>query len=122
MYNPLKTRKGRLEFKIGEELSKDKPNLDKIISSIEDYQLDNLKTIYRLKRNKKIEINKINGSLKQTIDAHGPITKELIGSCSKRIYGSLLSTKKRDKFRKISIRDVLIGIIISAIVFIILFA
>lgn len=121
MYNPLKTRRGRLEQNIQNELSKENPNLEVIVSCIEDYQKDNIKTITKLKRTKKIDMSRINGALKQSINAHGPITKELIGSAGKRIYGSLLDKSKKP-FRVISIRDILIGIGISLIFFLVLFA
>jgi hypothetical protein len=43
----------------------------------------------------------INGALKQTINAHGPITKERIGSATKRILGAL----KRIKLTKDNINE-----------------
>lgn len=63
---------------------------------------------------------KISGALKQTINAHGPITKELIGSATKRIYGNLLMNPnevKKDK--RISVRDVLIGVAIGVTIMLI---
>jgi len=36
----------------------------------------------------------INGALKQTINAHGPITKKHIGSATKRILGALGRLRK----------------------------
>jgi len=116
MDNPLKSRRGRLEKKIEEELLKPDPILKNIIDYIDEYETDNLNTIEKLKRVKKIEMARINGALRQSINAHGPITKELIGSASKRIYGSLLEPFKRG-FKTFSIRDIVIGIIISSIFF-----
>jgi len=117
MFKSLKTRKERLRHKILEELLKDNPNVDKIIYIIEEYESDNINTIEKLKRDKRIELNRINGALKQTINAHGAITKELIGSAAKRIYGSLLDYSNCVKFRTISIRDILIGFVIGVIFF-----
>jgi len=117
MFKSLKTRKERLRHKILEELLKDNPNVDKIIYIIEEYESDNINTIEKLKRDKRIELNRINGALKQTINAHGAITKELIGSAAKRIYGSLLDYSNCVKFRTISIRDILIGFLIGVIFF-----
>lgn len=117
MFKSLKTRKGRLRHKKLEELLKDNPNVDEIIYIIEEYESDNINTIEKLKRDKRIELNRINGALKQTINAHGAITKELIGSAAKRIYGSLLDYSNCVKFRTISIRDILIGFVIGVIFF-----
>jgi hypothetical protein len=39
----------------------------------------------------------ISGALKNTIDSHGPITRELIGSASKRIAGQIREAAKRER-------------------------
>lgn len=67
--------------------------IDKIIDLFEQYESENLQTIEKLTRNKTVEVRKISGALKQTINVHGPITKVLIGSATKRIYGALLEPK-----------------------------
>lgn len=69
--------------------------IDEMLEVYEEYQKENLKNIKKLKRNKNLEIRKISGALKQTINVHGPITKVLIGSASKRIYGSFLENKQK---------------------------
>ena len=94
------TRRGKL--KSGLELNLlnktvGSSEIEDILNIVDEYEKDNLDTIEKLKRDKKVELNKINGALKQTIHAHGPITKILIGSASKRIYGSLLNNKKSIK-------------------------
>lgn len=89
-FNKIRTRRGKLERKIQVELTKPKPNIQYILSAIEDFEKDNLDTIEKLKRSKTYDSRKISGALKSTIAAHGPITKVLIGSATKRIYGSLL--------------------------------
>lgn len=91
-------RKTILRKKIEEELKTEKPSIDKIINYIDEYEVANLETIKKLKRKRKLEFRKINGAIKQTINAHGPITKDFIGSATKRIYGSLLEEKKENKF------------------------
>ncbi len=93
-FNVLKTRVGKLQTSIKNELDKPSVSLEAIMTHINDYEKDNLATIDKLKRDKKIETNRINGALKSTISAHGPITKLLIGSATKRIYGSLLADEK----------------------------
>jgi len=100
-FNILKTRKGRLKEQIELELSKTTPNIDKILSIVDMYEKDNLDTINKLKREKNLDVRRINGALKQTINAHGPITKELIGSASKRIYGTLLGKYKESLITKL---------------------
>lgn len=94
MFNILRTRKGKLLSKLELELEKESPDISKIIKIIDDYESDNLATINKLRRKKSMEVKKINGALKQAIHAHGPITKELIGSAGKRVYGALLDKNK----------------------------
>ena len=114
----IRTRKGRLIDKIETELKAEKISVDNIILAVDDYEKDNLDTIEKLKKDKKVVLNKINGSLRQSIQAHGPITSVLIGSASKRIHGALLinPNESNDK-RKISIRDIIIGIGISLLIY-----
>jgi hypothetical protein len=98
------TRRGKLEAKLKVELGKPIPNLEAILKHIDIYEKDNLDTINILKKEKIYVAKRINGALKSTINAHGPITKLLIGSASKRILGSLLSNEKPKKdnwFQKI---------------------
>jgi hypothetical protein len=84
------------------ELIKESPNINNILKFVDEYEKDNLDTIDKLKRKRKIDIRRINGALRQTIDVHGHITKVLIGSASKRIYGALLTNnKKRNKFSQV---------------------
>ena len=97
----MKTRKTRLREKITFELNKDEPNIDYILSCVDEYEQFNLLTIKKLKRKKEIDTRKINGAIKQTINAHGPITKDLISSATKRIYGALLTDEKENIITKI---------------------
>lgn len=101
-FNVITTREGKLKHHIKNELASENPDIDKIMNHIKQYEKDNLGAIEKLRRTKKIETNKINGALKSTIHAHGPITMVLIGSATKRIYGSLLSdTNMENGFKKL---------------------
>ena len=103
-FDLIATREGVLMHNIRYELASPKPNPDKILSHIKQYEKKNLETIEKLRREKKIETNKIKGALKSTIYAHGPITMVLIGSATKRIYGSLLADNnslKTNIFKKL---------------------
>ena len=101
MFDILRTRKGKLKDKISYELDKPNPDIEVILTYIDDYEKANLDTITKLKKGKTVELNRINGGLKQCINAHGPITKELIGSTGKRIYGALLDDKKESFLRRL---------------------
>lgn len=92
----LKTRHGKLTEKIKHELEAKKPSLENILKHIDDYEQNNLNTIDKLKKEKIYETRRISGALKQTINAHGPITPNFIGSATKRIYGSLLSNGSKE--------------------------
>ena len=97
----MKTRKARLREKITFELNKKEPNINYILSFIDEYEKFNLLTIKKLKRKRELDFRKINGAIKQAINAHGPITKDLIGSATKRIYGALLENNRDNFFSKI---------------------
>ena len=84
-----KTRRGKLKNQL--EPFVNQTDIEKVLKIVDEYEKDNLATIEKLKRTKTLDVNRINGALKQTINAHGPITKVLIGSATKRIYGSLLN-------------------------------
>lgn len=114
------TRRGRLENKIRVELNRTKPSVGKILDAVDEFQKDNIATIDKFKKKKQVDTKRINGALKQTINAHGPITKLLIGSASKRIYGSLISNEKETEEKRFSLRDILIGIGMATLVFLII--
>jgi hypothetical protein len=90
-FDILKTRRGKLSEKLKNEIEKPTPSLDNVLIIINDYEKNNLETIDKLKKEKLYETKRISGALKQTINAHGPITSILIGSATKRIHGALLS-------------------------------
>jgi len=100
-FNILKTRKGVLQSKIKENFGDvlDNDRIEELMNLFDEYESNNLVTIEKLKKEKTVTTKKINGGLKQTIQAHGPITMVLIGSASKRIYGALLdTTNKKEGF------------------------
>lgn len=96
----VKSRKDKiksvLEYKFGSRLNSSEIN--DILSIFDVYEKDNLDTIEKLKRDKVYDTKRISGALKQTINAHGPITAQFIGSATKRIYGSLLDNTKKENF------------------------
>lgn len=101
--NIFKTRKNKLRKKLETVLHRIEPTqteLDFLIAVFEEYQKDNLDTIDKLKRDRQLETKRISGALKQTINAHGPITSQFIGSATKRIHGALLSNVKKESFIK----------------------
>lgn len=98
--NMFKSRKSKLksvlEYKLGNKLYDN--DINDILAVFDMYQKDNLDSIDKLKRDKVYETKRISGALKQTINAHGPITKQFIGSATKRVYGSLLNNEKKESF------------------------
>lgn len=97
-FDLLKTRRGKLKTNLETKLlnkTVGSSEIETILNIVDEYEKDNLDTIEKLKRNKKVELNKINGALRQSINAHGAITKILIGSASKRIYGVLLDNQPK---------------------------
>lgn len=114
----LKTRHGKLTEKIKLELEAKTPSLENILKHIDDYEQNNLNTIDKLRKEKIYETKRISGALKQTINAHGPITPTFIGSATKRIYGSLLSNGSKEhnpyiKFHKSSFSLAVIMILVA---------
>jgi hypothetical protein len=93
----ITTRESILKHNIKYELASENPDIEKIMVHIKQYEQNNLDSIQKLKRERKVETNKINGALKSTIHAHGPITLQLIGSATKRIHGSLLTDPNTQK-------------------------
>lgn len=116
MPRPFKTRDGKLKNKIENEIAKSNPDMELIMGFVREYEQDNLNTINKLKKNKKAELKKINGALKQAINAHGPITAVLIGSASKRIYGSLLLNEEKPEVDTRMPIKLAVGILATGIV------
>lgn len=119
----LKTRHGKLTEKIKVELEGKIPSLEKILKHIDDYEKNNLDTIDKLRKEKICETKRISGALKQTINAHGPITAKFIGSATKRIYGSLLSngSKEHNPYIKFHKSSFSLGIIMILVTMLLLY-
>jgi hypothetical protein len=95
----FKTRKNKLRKDLEFILQRIEPTeteLDFLMIAFDEYQKANLDTIGKLKRERHLETKRISGALKQTLNAHGPITKQFIGSATKRIHGALLSNMKQE--------------------------
>jgi hypothetical protein len=105
------TRRGKLENKLMETLSPSEIKLEELMDIIYDFEHDNIQTIKKLRKDRHITIRRINGGLHQTINAHGPITKLLIGSASKRIHGNLLDNKSKQE--PIPIKGFVLGCILT---------
>ena len=118
-FNILKSRKGILESELNNNFGDvlDSHKIEKIMELFDEYEKNNLTTIEKLKKEKLVTTKKINGALRQTIQAHGPITMVLIGSASKRIYGSLLSNPPKNKkvYRKSFLCWLFLGVLITII-------
>lgn len=93
----MKRHEKKLEIEIQELYNKGELSTEKIVNLFKKYEESNIKLIEKLRKPRLIEKRKINGALKQTINAHSIITKELIPSATKRIYGALLTNEKSKK-------------------------
>jgi hypothetical protein len=109
-------------FNIRQELSKipdlSESNVDKVANLFNEYESDNLKQIDKLKKVRHLEYRRISGGLKQAINAHGPIDKNLIGSATKRIHGAMLDNSNTKS--KIHTPSLLLGILGANVMFIII--
>lgn len=118
MFNALKTRNGKLRNKLSNNFLNKKltdKDIDDLMSVIENYEKVNLSAIDKLKKDKAIESKRISGALKQTINAHGVITKELIGSATKRIMGALLADNNDKNFIKLHRGNALLILILTIV-------
>jgi len=118
--NKYLTREESLRNKFSEELTHPKPKVERLVEIANEFETDNLATIKKLTRHKKADDNKIKGALKQTIQAHGPITDVLIGSAIKRINGALLvcntfKEPEQPKDSPYALRGLLVGAAIGII-------
>lgn len=89
----MNRRYPKIEKEIDELINSEDISSESIYNLFLKYESNNVKQINKLIRNRKIEVNRIKGGLKQTIKVHGPIDSKLIGSATKRIYGALLSNQ-----------------------------
>jgi hypothetical protein len=97
----FKTRKNKLRKHLEFVLQRMEPTeteLDFLMLAFDEYQKDNLDTIEKLKRKRHLETRRISGAIKQFLNVHPTLTKMLIGSLTKRIYGALLINVKEESF------------------------
>lgn len=97
----FKSRKAKLKERLEYLLEQKTIDITSILACVDAYETDNLDTIEVLRRKKKITLKKINGALRNTINVHGPITKFLISSASKRILGTLLENENKTLITRI---------------------
>ena len=116
----FKTRKARLLYEIESELRAKNPKPERLLDVFEQYEGDNIDLINKLKKKKRPVLNKINGAIKQSINAHGPITMSNFGSAAKRVYGSLLEEESENEFNYLKI--FFINFIIWSVFYSILFS
>jgi len=101
MLNCFKSRREILKEEISRALTENNPSVDKLLEIFLKFEKDNLDTIKKFNKDKDVTIRKINGAIKQFLHAHSVLTKRLIPSLSKRIYGSLLVPKKKGFIQKL---------------------
>jgi len=95
-----KTRRDKLVCCVDDELNNAYPNIDSILNCVDVYEKNNLDIIDKCNRVRKIDSNRVSGAIKQTINSHGSITKQLIGSTTKRILGAMLENNTEIKTEK----------------------
>lgn len=122
----FKTREERLINKLNnsflnKKLTKDEIN--EIVEIFNQYEKVNIDTINKLKKDKQIETKRISGAIKSFLNAHPVLTKELIGSLTKRIYGSLLNdnTIRKKNYITIHKSSLFLGLTIVFVFFIFIF-
>lgn len=114
----MNRRYQKIENEIDELINSKDISNESIYNLFLKYESNNIKKVNKLTRNRKIEINRIKGGLKQTIKAHGPIDSKLIGSATKRIYGALLNNEIT-KF-KFHLNSFVWGLIVATLIIILL--
>lgn len=88
----MKTRRDKLRDKLSQKVDADK--IEDVLLMVDEYEKANLAIISNLSRKRIVDARKITGGLKQCINSHGPITKDLIGSATKRIMGAMMVKTK----------------------------
>ncbi len=82
----FKPKRNKLASRLTEELKKDKPTIENLLKIFDSFENNDTILVDKLKREKKIEMGRIHGALRQTINAHGPITKQFLSSASKKNF------------------------------------
>jgi hypothetical protein len=108
----------KLETEVQELWKTNNLSSDEIVRLFKKYEQSNISQIKKLNKRRVNEQNRIRGGLKQTINAHGPIDKNLIGSATKRIYGALITNE--DIIPKWSFNSFAWGLIIGSLIVLLL--
>jgi hypothetical protein len=114
----VKNKYWKLEIEVQELCEKERLTKNEVINVFKKYEESNINKIKKLNKRRLIEYNRIRGGLKQTIDAHSVITKELIGSATKRIYGNLLAND--ELVSKTNFTPFIWGLIVGSLIVILL--
>jgi transcriptional regulator NrdR family protein len=114
----MRNKYDKLETEI-QELCKNKIlTSDEIVNLFKKYEESNLNKIKKLNKRRSFEHNRIRGGLKQTINAHGPIDMNLIGSATKRISGLLITDE--NVIPRIAFNSFVWGVIIGSLIILLL--
>ena len=110
----------KLKQKIKNELKSETPSVDNLIGYFNEFENHNLETIKKLKRERLYEAKRISGALRSTIDAHSVITKELIGSATKRILGSVMVNNTKNSIKRNTFFNIFVITILAIITLLLL--
>lgn len=113
----MRNKYNKLKSEIQELLDKGELTNDEIVNLFKKYERLNLNQIQKLNKRRSLEHNRIKGALKQTINAHGPIDMELIGSATKRISGALITN---ENIIKVNLNSFIWGLIIGSLIVLLL--
>lgn len=121
MKSKYKTRDEVMRNKLISLLKDDTTKINEAMKIFKEFEEANIATINKFNRVKQMDVKKISGALKQSIQAHGPIDINNISSATKRIYGSVILEENCPKVSNtFSIRGIGLGIAISGFVLLII--
>jgi hypothetical protein len=110
----MRNKYDKLETEIQELCNKGELSAKNIVNLFKKYEESNLNKIKKLNKRRSFEHNRIRGGLKQTINAHGPIDMNLIGSATKRISGLLITDE--NVIPRIAFNSFVWGVIIGSLI------
>jgi len=110
----MRNKYDKLETEIQELYNKGELSAKNIVNLFKKYEESNLNKIKKLNKRRSFEHNRIRGGLKQTINAHGPIDMNLIGSATKRISGLLITDE--NVIPRIAFNSFVWGVIIGSLI------
>jgi len=114
----MRNKYDKLETEIQELCNKGELSAKNIVNLFKKYEESNLNKIKKLNKRRSFEHNRIKGGLRQTINAHGAITKELIPSATKRISGALITNE--NIIPRIAFNSFVWGVIIGSLIILLL--